>query len=385
MSFRRSDVPGEDIKLFMSMADRRRQLIDESPATPINFDYGVNRLAKQLHPGIIKAKIVDKKDVGVGCQKITLMSKSDDGTFPYFRAGQFIAVSSKVSDSFITRPYSIASAPWMALAGLMEIIVQKKGIFSSYLVDDLKMDDEVYVSEPAGDFYHDDIRDKGHVLAIAGGSGVTPFVSMMRAIMEGIEDYSLTLLYGVRTPEYMVIDPDDFKDDRIKIIPVVSEGEYEGYRHGFIDADLIEKYLDDDTSVFMCGPDSMYAHVRKQLEELGYPLEKVRQERNTIGNREVKEFKTCSLTVHIRDKVYDLEARNDETIMTAMERAGLAAPSRCRNGTCGFCHSRVISGQYHVSTEDDFRRAADKKFNYIHPCCTYPESDMEIDVPYFEV
>jgi ferredoxin len=68
-----------------------------------------------------------------------------------------------------------------------------------------------------------------------------------------------------------------------------------------------------------------------------------------------------------------------------MERAGIKAPSRCKSGSCGFCHSRLVRGEYFVDTKHEYRRQADLKFGYIHPCCTYPESDMEIDVPPFNV
>ena len=68
-----------------------------------------------------------------------------------------------------------------------------------------------------------------------------------------------------------------------------------------------------------------------------------------------------------------------------MERAGIKAPSRCKSGSCGFCHSRLISGEYFVDKKHEYRRQADFKFGFIHPCCTYPESDMEIDVPPFNV
>ena len=45
MAFKRSDIPGEDIKLAMGMTAKRRQLIDETPAAPLVYEYGVNRLA----------------------------------------------------------------------------------------------------------------------------------------------------------------------------------------------------------------------------------------------------------------------------------------------------------------------------------------------------
>ena len=383
MIFKRSDIPGEDIRRAMSMADKRRQLIEESPATPLRYDFGVNELARSLHPGIVKARIINKEKCGTDSCRITL--EADSKKFPYFRAGQFITLSCKVNDSFLSRPYSIASSPKDALKGIIEVIVQKKGIFTEYLINEAQVGTELSVGEPSGDFYHDDLRDRDHILAIAGGSGITPFISMLKAIKEGSEDFRLTLIYGVRTKDQILFDPEEYKDDRIRIIPVLSDEEAEGYRHGFITADILKGFIDGNTSVFMCGPDAMYSFVGEQLEELGFDKTRIRQERNSVGDREVEKPETYRLTVHIRDEVYELEARNSETIIMAIERAGIPAVVRCRNGVCGFCHSRVISGDYFLAKENDFRRSADIKFNYIHPCSTYPESDMEIEVPIFNV
>lgn len=381
MIFKRSDIPGEDIKRGMQMVEKRRQLIDETPADSLVYEYGVNRLAKSLHPGTFRAKIINKEKCGIDSCRISF---APIDSFPYFRAGQFITLSKKVNDSFLSRPYSISSSPSKALNGLLEIVVQRKGIFSNYLIDEANVNDEFIVGEPSGDFYYDDIRDKKHILAIAGGSGVTPFMSMMKAIKEGDEDFRLTLLYGIRTRDHSYIDLKEYEDERINIVMVLSDEEVDGYRHGFITSDVLKEYLDDNTSVFMCGPDAMYAYVEKQLEELSYKGH-IRKERNSIGDRKVEQLKTFKIKVHIQDELYELDAYNNETIITALEREGIAAVVRCRNGICGFCHSRVISGEYYIENKDDFRRAADKKFNYIHPCSTYPESDMELEVPRFDI
>ena len=379
MAFKRSNVPGEDIKLAMGMTAKRRQLIDETPATPLVYEYGVNRLAKALHPGYVKALIADKVSCSADCWKITLASAG--GVFPYFRAGQFITLSCKAGESFLSRPYSIISSPKDALAGKLEIMVQRKGLVDSFLIDEAPEGTELWVGEPSGDFHHDDIRDRGHILAIAGGSGVTPFLSMIKAVSEGSEKFRLTLVYGARTRAHIPFDPDAFKCDGVDAVIVLSEEEAEGYRHGFITADLLSEYIDDDTSVFMCGPDAMYRFVRGELQGLGFDPSRIRQERNSVGDRKVDEIKHFNLIVHIRDAVYELDAANNETLITALERAGIPAVVRCRNGSCGFCHSRVLNGEYFIAAKDDFRRSADKKFNYIHPCSTYPESDIEIDIP----
>ena len=380
MAFKRSNVPGEDIRLAMEMTAKRRQLIDETPATPLVYEYGVNRLAKALHPGFVKAVITDKTPCSSDCVKITL-KPAECGEFPYFRAGQFVTLSCKAGDSYLSRPYSIISSPKEALAGKLEIMVQRKGIFSTFIIDEAAAGTELWMGEPSGDFHHDSIRDRNHVLAIAGGSGVTPFLSMMKAIHEGSEDFRLTLVYGARTKAHIPFDTEKSKGEKTETVIVLSEEEAEGYKHGFITADLLKEYIDDDTSVFMCGPDAMYRFVGKELESIGFDPARIRQERNSVGDREVREISRFKLTVYIRDAVYELDANNNETLITALERAGIPAVVRCRNGSCGFCHSRVVDGNYFIAKENDFRRAADKKFNYIHPCSTYPESDMIIDIP----
>lgn len=380
MVFKRSDIPGEDIKRAMEMPAVRRRLIDDTPAEPLVYEYGVNRLAKDLHPGYTKAVLAEKTACSADCFKVVLKA-ADGEAFPYFRAGQFVTLSCRAGGSFLSRPYSIISGPEDALEGRIELMVQRKGIFSIYLIDEATPGTELLAGEPSGDFYHDSIRDGSHILAIAGGSGVTPFLSMMKAIEQGSEDFRLTLIYGARTRAHIPFDTESFCDGRISIIPVLSEEEADGYRHGFITAGLLEEYLDSDTSVFMCGPDAMYRFVRGELEKLGFDPSKIRQERNSVGDRAVAEKKVFSLTVHIRDMVYTIDAANNETLITALERAGIPAVVRCRNGVCGFCHSRVVDGEYFIAKEDDFRRAADRKFNYIHPCSTYPESDIEIDIP----
>lgn len=380
MAFKRSDIPGEDIRRAMGMTEIRRKLIDETPAAPLVYEYGVNRLAKELHPGYTKAVIAEKTPCSADCFRIRL-EPADGGAFPYFRAGQFVTLSCRAGESYLSRPYSIISSPKEALDGKLEIMVQRKGIFSTFLIDGASAGTELLVGEPSGDFCFDDIRDRRHIVAVAGGSGVTPFLSMMKAVREGSEDFRLTLIYGARTRAHIPFDPDGSRSEKVDIVVVLSDEEAEGYRHGFITADLLEEYIDSETSVFMCGPDAMYRFVRSELVKTGFDETKIRQERNSAGDRAVEEIRVFRLTAHIRDAVYEMDARSNETLITALERAGIPAVVRCRSGVCGFCHSRVISGEYYVAKEDDFRRAADLKFNYIHPCSTYPESDIEIDIP----
>lgn len=129
----------------------------------------------------------------------------------------------------------------------------------------------------------------------------------------------------------------------------------------------------------MCGPGGMYEFVSKELEAWHLPLRRVKKEANCVGVRDVQDAE-YDLTVHIGFDTYTVRASANETILTAMERAGLSVPAKCRAGGCGFCHSKLVSGRYSLAGADK-RRLADLKFGYIHPCCSYPDSDMEIIVP----
>jgi ferredoxin len=65
----------------------------------------------------------------------------------------------------------------------------------------------------------------------------------------------------------------------------------------------------------------------------------------------------------------------------ALERAGIRIETGCRSGECGFCRTKVLSGNYFVCPEGDGRREADKDFGYVHACAAYPTSDMKIKIP----
>lgn len=87
------------------------------------------------------------------------------------------------------------------------------------------------------------------------------------------------------------------------------------------------------------------------------------------------------ITVKQGDKEYVISANANEPILVALERAGIKAPSRCRNGECGWCRSKCVSGTYFVAKENEHRRWADVENNYIHPCASFATSDMVIEVP----
>ena len=85
--------------------------------------------------------------------------------------------------------------------------------------------------------------------------------------------------------------------------------------------------------------------------------------------------------VIIGDVSAEIPARATETVLVALERANLTPPSQCRSGECGFCRAQLVSGEVYVSPENDGRRATDVRIGYVHPCASYPLTDIEVVVP----
>ncbi len=361
---------------------------DVKPASPTEFN--VNKIACSLHPKTQKLVIEKIEDLSEGFKCYTL--KAENGKAAYFRAGQYLAFQLKAGSSFCTRAYSIASSPKDALNGIYKIAVKRvdDGFVSGFIIDNWKEGDTVVSYAPEGTFVYEPLRDAKTVIGIAGGSGITPFLSLAKAIDERTENFNLTLLYGARTVKDLA-----FKDelDRIaeangnfKVVYVLSEGRQKGFEHGFIGAELIKKYAPSsgDYSIFACGPEAMYAFLGKEVETLGLRRKFVRFEMQGVSKSTPKKAgltdETCKLTVIDRGNKCEIEARCDETVLTALEKAGIAVPVRCRSGECGFCRSKLLSGEVYIDDGTDYRRLADIQFGYIHPCCTFPKGDITIKI-----
>ena len=384
-----------DMLKFKNMSKVREDYIQAAPANEITANYPINKKAKLLHPDFQKLVIAEIIDHPEAASKTYIFKAKDGGPLAYFRAGQYISLKMQIGQSFISRPYSICSAPKDALEGMLAITVQSKadGFAADYLLANAKIGDEFTASGPQGNFYYEDLRDAPNVIALAGGSGITPFLSMAKAIADGTEDFNLTIIFGNRT-EDSILFKDELEElaascDKIKIAHVLSDEDSEYYEHGFITADLIKKLAPEEYSVFVCGPRAMYRFLESELPKLDLPEKYIRREIMGVA-KDISEIpgypkdaagKCYTLTIRQGLSEYTIPASSEESILVAIERAGIVAPSRCRAGECGWCRSKVISGDYFAPEENESRRYSDRVTDNIHPCVTFPVSDMVIEVP----
>ena len=386
-----------DMLKFKNMSKVREKAIQAAPANEVSGEFAINTNAKKLHPDYQRL-VIDEVIPHEGAKAKTFVFRRADGeAFPYFRAGQYLSLKLPLEDSFVTRAYSLRSSPKDALKGRAAITVRSNpgGFAADKLLAALKPGDEVIASDPQGFFYYEDLRDAKHVVGLAGGSGITPFLSMAYALRDGAEDFELTLLYGSRDEESILfkkeLDEVAAACPKFRVVHVLSDEEKAGYEHGFITAELIKKYApaDAEYSVFLCGPEGMYRFLKPEIEKLALPERLFRRKMIDVtktpweldGYPQQCRDKIFNLTVRQGDREYKLSASANETVLTAIERAGIKAPSRCRSGECGWCRSRMLEGSVFIPQENELRRWADKEYGYIHPCSSFPTSDIVLEVP----
>lgn len=383
MKFKRAIFGFIDMIRYSKLTKKRAEHLANGSDAPLEKTYKTNNLAKELHPLYMNVELAEINKKSASLNEF-VFRRIDHDKFPFFKAGQYVSLQTKIGDSLVSRPYSIASSPKEALKNILKLGIQKEGFFSTYMFEKAKIGDKFMMSEPSGEFYYSPIRDKKDIVCIAGGSGITPFISMGKALIDDDENFHMTLFYGVRNVAQIAYkeELDELKKNGINVVIILSDEKKKEFEHGFISLDLMKKYVDvHNVTFFMCGPEAMYAFLTKEFAKIDLQIKDVHKDASCTTDLKIAKPKTYKLTVHMLDNTYVIDAKENETLLVAMERAGLNAPNRCRAGGCGWCHAKLIKGKYQVAEKRDKRRAADKKFGFIHTCITYPLSDIEIDVP----
>lgn len=396
----------KDIKGAERVIETRRRLISRA-STENHYHDHIRDLACELHPDVTQVQVIAVEDVSPTARRITF-APVDGCQLPPFQAGQYVSLDLKVARTLTTRPYSICSAPFEARQGersIFQICVRNgvpgKSFAANWLYGLVKVGDRFTAHLPFGTFFYEPLRDASQVVALAGGSGITPFVSMAREIAHGTLDCNLTILYGSTSSKDIIfkqeLDELSHSCNRVKVSYVISGDEEElpgDCQRGLLSANLIMLHSqgmpsDGNTSYFICGPLEMYRYILGELATLSVPERRIRTEvfgspRDPRLNDDYPgpdSMEQYRLTVRRGLEEQVIRARSTEPLSVALERAGIRNHTRCRSGACGYCRCRLVVGEVYIPQQGDGRRWADKEYGYVHACSTWPLSDCVLEVP----
>ena len=351
-----------------------------------------DRLLDRLHPDRMRLRV--EKVIVETPSTVTLRTQRIDGQLPVFRPGQYVNLFVEIGGVRTARPFSISSAPgspWFDLT-VREI---DGGFVSTWLCQEVPRGAEFECTGPAGSFYYEPLIDGDRLLFLAGGSGITPFMSMLRSCANTRWPYRVHLLYGTRTTRDVIFARElkalaaahpEFTWDLVVSEP---SPRFKG-KTGFLDRDAILDAIGEDgvaaSKVFVCGPPKMLEMVRGTLIGLDVPAHRQRWElfgmpddirRSELWPKGLAPDATVTVTVEGRGT---FEAPAGEPLLNSMERHGYVVPSICRSGECSMCRTRLKAGKVIVPA-GVILRESDIWAGQIHPCASYPIEDLTVRLP----
>lgn len=387
-----------DLMGWFKLMKNRQAWIDAASDQEISMSDRASELAKSLHPGMVRGQITDVKEETSSTRTFTI--KVNDGEkIPFFYAGQHISVKFLIDGKWVTRPFSVSSAPKEADQGIIQITLRKKpgGYVTEWVWKNWGVGTEVEFDGAFGEGYWMSIRDSKHIVGIAGGSGITAFRSIAKDMAVSHRPEKFTILYGSRN-ENDIIFFDELNElakesnGAIEVFHILSEpGEGWNGEKGFIGADTIRRLVPDweRVSYFVSGPQAMYDFLDGEFAKMGITQRQIRKEEYGETDDITKsplyptghEKQTFKITVKFGlDEQSVINAKATDTVMVSLEKAGLAPDTHCRSGQCGWCRSLLINGEIWQRPQSDGVRASDKDYGYFHPCSAYPMSDLVIKV-----
>lgn len=289
-----------------------------------------------------------------------------------FRPGQHLTLRATIGGEEVRRNYSLCSAPHekQLRIGIKRVA---GGLFSNWVADSIHPGSVVDVLPPLGSFTVDvDPAAAHHYVGIAGGSGITPVLSLLKAVLNAEPASRFTLLYGNRDSNSVMFLEElaNLKDlylDRLQLLHFLSdeEGELEIF-NGLLDGARITDALSalvpvaDVSAFFICGPGPMMDGAEQALGALGVDKARIHIERFTAatptGERRAEivaaSQKAAGTPIKVRidgrtrTVSYDAESGN---ILDSARKAGLPAPYACKAGVCATCRAKVVSGKVEMN------------------------------------
>jgi ring-1,2-phenylacetyl-CoA epoxidase subunit PaaE len=319
-----------------------------------------------------------------------------------FKPGQHLTLKAEIAGEELRRNYSLCVAPQDG-----EVMVTVKriagGAFSNWANDNLRPGMSIEVMAPHGSFTWDfNEVAANHYVGFAGGSGITPVISLLKTALLTEPESRFTLFYGNRDSSSVIFLEAlaQLKNrfmDRLQVYHFLAEEaeEFELF-NGMLDRAKCDEILDslidpaEVAAVFICGPGPMMDAAEEALKARAVPADRIHLERFTAGRpsaaleaqMQALTQEAAGLTMLVtldgrkRRVAFDAAAGN---ILDSARAAGLPAPFACKAGVCATCRARVVSGEIEMAARyglTDEEVAA----GYVLTCQSVPKgAGVELD------
>lgn len=319
-----------------------------------------------------------------------------------YKSGQFLTVKAVIDGVEHRRNYSLCSSP--ALDEPMRIAVKKvkDGAVSQWLNEQAKSGMTLEIYPPMGNFTKEfspsNIR---HYVLFAGGSGITPILSIVKTALRIEPQSVVTLIYANRDERSIIFDGvlqqlAASSESRLRVVHVLEDNSGSGRASyvGRMDQEMVRTILADKVpnydavEAFVCGPGPMMDNVVSVLHEKGLADNHIHREYFTIDKHKSEqaamnqsadaavseEIKTRRVKIRLYGEEHEFDVEPDETILSAAQRADLDPPYACQIGACCTCRAKIVTGKVKM---DEREALSDDEINegYALTCQSHPLTD----------
>ena len=389
-----------DIKKYQK-AEKLKKWRDEVQPIPWYYD-GLENLCNRIHPEKQILQVSDIQQLSHDTKLYRFISANPNKLLAPFRAGQYIGLSIEINGVRTSRAFSLVSSPNQLAYYELGIKRKEEGFVSPYILDNIKIGDILEATEPMGNLYYNQIFHGKDLVFIAGGSGITPFISMVRNISERMLPLNVWLIFGCLSEKDILFRKElqDIQSRRsnIKIKYILSEPgtEWTG-TCGFITKEEILNEIGsaDNKYFYVVGNRPMYFFIEEQLKAMGVPRHRIIYEAFGVPDditevigwpEDIDASKKVGITVEFikqgKKQKETFLAQCTEPILNSLEREkelGLEINNGCRSGECALCRTKLVSGKVFVPPEVIIREI-DQEFGFIHPCVSYPLTEIHLDL-----
>ena len=286
-----------------------------------------------------------------------------------FTEGQYLTFRHDFDGTELRRNYSICTAPD---EGLLQVGIKRVegGAFSTFANTGLKVGDRLEAMPPSGTFSAgtETHAGKNHI-GFAGGSGITPVLSVLKTVLARDPENRFTLVYANRAVNTIMFreELEDLKNryiDRLTLIHILESGQDMELFTGRVDtgkcAALLDQWisLEDLNTAYICGPEPMMLTIAESLKEHGLEKERIRFElftesqqgrlaRQAMSERAQGQPGTAA-RVTVEGVTRSFTMPRDQSVLEAALDNALDAPFACKAGVCSTCKARVTEGEYEM-------------------------------------
>lgn len=318
------------------------------------FDDTVGLLSPLWRVHRLQARLVEKR---VETPSATSLYLQTGSAFPMPRPGQYIVIGVTIQGVRHRRAYSPRAVP--GRPGHIAITVQRQpdGLVSRHLNEQAQVGEVFDIEPPAGDFVLPEIP-PAELLLIAGGSGITPGMAMLRHLHETAPQTRVTLIYFARSERDRIfagkLDDLAKRWNLFRYVPIDSSAHTPGQETGragapaaarVLDARLLDEQAPGWSSLptWCCGPAPLMDAAR-QLWRAAGAAERLRLEAfappQASGDPDARHVVALRRDRHTAN----FEAAGNLTLLVAGEQAGLQIKHGCRQGICHECTCRLHRG-----------------------------------------